>query len=126
MLVLSRKSSQQIVIGSEISITVIRIEGSQVRLGIQAPSDLKILREELDVIPDEGRGRGGRGRDPAPPRPEKSLAQSPTQSGGASPPPSSPPSSPPLWNARRPASPTANASRERRIFESMFFFDSLG
>jgi carbon storage regulator len=59
MLVLSRKSSQQIVIGSEISITVIKIEGGQVRLGIQAPSDVKILREELDVIPDESRDRPG-------------------------------------------------------------------
>jgi carbon storage regulator len=57
MLVLSRKLSQQIVIGSEISITVVKIEGSHVRLGIQAPADVKILREELDVSPDESRGR---------------------------------------------------------------------
>jgi len=57
MLVLSRKLSQQIMIGTEISITVIKIEGNQVRLGIQAPSDVTILRAELEVIPDESRER---------------------------------------------------------------------
>jgi carbon storage regulator CsrA len=57
MLVLSRKLSQQIMIGSEISITVVKIEGKQVRLGIQAPPDITILREELDVIPDDSRDR---------------------------------------------------------------------
>ena len=57
MLVLSRKSSQQIMIGSEILITVVKIEGNQVRLGIQAPSNVTILRTELDVIADENRDR---------------------------------------------------------------------
>ena len=45
MLVLSRKSSQQIMIGSEMSITVVKIEGNRVRLGVQAPSNVTILRE---------------------------------------------------------------------------------
>jgi carbon storage regulator len=57
MLVLSRKSSQQIMIGSDISITVVKIEGNQVRLGIQAPAPVTILRAELDVFPDESRHR---------------------------------------------------------------------
>lgn len=47
MLVLSRKRMEQIVIGSEIRITVVRLEGGQVRLGIEAPSDLMVLRAEL-------------------------------------------------------------------------------
>ncbi len=47
MLVLSRKKSERILIGSEISITVVKIEGSQVRLGIEAPPDVSILRNEL-------------------------------------------------------------------------------
>jgi carbon storage regulator len=47
MLVLSRKQSQQIVIGRNIRITVVRIERSQVRLGIDAPDGVVILREEL-------------------------------------------------------------------------------
>jgi carbon storage regulator CsrA len=55
MLVLSRKSSQQIMIGSDISITVVKIEGNQVRLGIQAPPPVTVLRAELDVFPDQRR-----------------------------------------------------------------------
>jgi len=47
MLVLSRKLSQQILIGSEISITVVKIEGNHVRLGIEAPQGVSILRDEL-------------------------------------------------------------------------------
>ena len=47
MLVLSRKQSQQILIGSDISITVVKIEGNHVRLGIAAPRGVSILREEL-------------------------------------------------------------------------------
>jgi carbon storage regulator len=47
MLVLSRKLSQQIMIGSDISITVVKIEGNHVRLGIEAPRGVSILREEL-------------------------------------------------------------------------------
>ena len=47
MLVLSRKLSQQILIGSDIAITVVKIEGNQVRLGIEAPPGVSILRQEL-------------------------------------------------------------------------------
>jgi len=52
MLVLSRKPLQQIVIGSDILITVVKVERNLVRLGIQAPPDIPILRQELtDVRP---------------------------------------------------------------------------
>lgn len=47
MLVLSRKSMQSVTIGSDIRITVIRLEGNQVRIGIEAPRDVRILRDEL-------------------------------------------------------------------------------
>ncbi len=47
MLVLSRKMSERILVGSEIWITVVKIEGNQVRLGIEAPTDVTILRSEL-------------------------------------------------------------------------------
>jgi len=47
MLVLSRKRTEQIVIGSTTRITVVRVVGNQVRLGIEAPEDLTILRAEL-------------------------------------------------------------------------------
>ncbi len=47
MLVLSRKLSQQIVIGTDVRITVVKIERNQVRIGIDAPDDVAILRGEL-------------------------------------------------------------------------------
>ncbi len=51
MLVLSRKASQQVMIGSGIRITVVRIDRNQVRLGIQAPAGVSILRSELADVP---------------------------------------------------------------------------
>ncbi len=51
MLVLSRKPLQQILVGSEIRITVVRIDRNQVRLGIQAPPGIPILRQELTGKP---------------------------------------------------------------------------
>jgi carbon storage regulator len=47
MLVLSRKVNERIVIDGEIRITVLNIRGSQVRIGIEAPTDVRILREEI-------------------------------------------------------------------------------
>lgn len=62
MLVLSRKRTEQIVIGSDIRITVVRVEGSHVRLGIEAPAHLMVLRSELTG--DQGRyGRATTARD---------------------------------------------------------------
>lgn len=53
MLVLSRKPGEKIVIGDSIVITVVKTEGGHVRLGIEAPDDVAILRQEL--LSDEGR-----------------------------------------------------------------------
>lgn len=47
MLVLSRKLNERIHIGDDIVVTVVRTGRGQIRLGIEAPSDIKILREEL-------------------------------------------------------------------------------
>jgi carbon storage regulator len=49
MLVLSRKIDQEILIGEEIVVTVISVNGNRVKLGIEAPEDVRILRKE--VIP---------------------------------------------------------------------------
>ena len=51
MLVLSRKASQQVMIGTDIRITVVRIDRNQVRLGIEAPAGVAILRDELVRMP---------------------------------------------------------------------------
>lgn len=47
MLVLSRRPGERILIGSEISITILRAAGGSVRVGIEAPDDIPILRDEL-------------------------------------------------------------------------------
>jgi carbon storage regulator len=51
MLVLSRKTSQQVMIGTDIRITIVRIDRNQVRLGIDAPAGVSILRNELVQVP---------------------------------------------------------------------------
>jgi carbon storage regulator len=65
MLVLSRKTSQQIMIGPEIRITVVRIDRNRVRLGIQAPPGLPILRTELADAPTRRPRRPGDQNTPA-------------------------------------------------------------
>lgn len=47
MLVLTRKASQKIHIGEDITITVVRIDGNKVRIGIEAPHGVPVMREEL-------------------------------------------------------------------------------
>jgi len=47
MLVLSRKIGERVLVGDRIRITVVRISGGGVRLGIEAPSDVPIVREEV-------------------------------------------------------------------------------
>ncbi|MGC8640200.1 MAG: carbon storage regulator CsrA [Isosphaeraceae bacterium] len=47
MLVLSRKLNEKIVIDGGIVVTVVKIEGGQVRLGIEAPGHVKVFREEV-------------------------------------------------------------------------------
>lgn len=51
MLVLSRKSGQSIRIGEDIEITAVRIGPNTVRIGINAPDDLNIVRTELIELP---------------------------------------------------------------------------
>ena len=48
MLVLSRKESQRIRLGDSIVITIVKISGDKVRIGIDAPSEVLVLREELE------------------------------------------------------------------------------
>jgi carbon storage regulator len=47
MLVLSRKQTQELLVGEDITITVLEVKGHVVRLGIQAPRNVRILRGEL-------------------------------------------------------------------------------
>lgn len=51
MLVLSRRESERIKLGDSIVVTVVRVSGDRVRLGIEAPSDVVVLREEIAETP---------------------------------------------------------------------------
>lgn len=48
MLVLTRKQQQQIQIGEGVTITILKVKGNTVRIGIEAPNDVKIVRAELE------------------------------------------------------------------------------
>jgi carbon storage regulator len=73
MLVLTRRANQSIVIGQDVIVTVLEIRGDHVRLGIQAPRDVIVHREEVYVeIQRENREAAGVRADdavqlPAPP-----------------------------------------------------------
>jgi carbon storage regulator len=47
MLVLTRKLMEKLYIGNDVCVTVVRLEGGQVRLGIDAPRDVAVVRAEL-------------------------------------------------------------------------------
>ena len=47
MLVLTRKIGEQIRIGDNVTVRVLEVRGSQVRLGVDAPADVRIFREEI-------------------------------------------------------------------------------
>lgn len=49
MLVLSRKAGQKLQIGENITITILEVHGNTVRVGIEAPRDIRVLRGELDA-----------------------------------------------------------------------------
>lgn len=56
MLVLSRKQKERLKLGDSIVVTVVQVSGDRVRLGIDAPQEVLVLREELDrlKVPAEG------------------------------------------------------------------------
>ena len=73
MLILSRRVGESVLIGSDIAITVLRVKGDQVRLGVQAPKDVAVLRDnssekaksELAAMPAQTGNRSGDNEGPA-------------------------------------------------------------
>ena len=47
MLILTRRSSESIIIGNDVTLTVLGIRGNQVRIGIKAPDEVAVHREEV-------------------------------------------------------------------------------
>jgi carbon storage regulator len=47
MLILTRKPGERIVIDDQITVTVLEVQGNRIRLGIEAPKEIPVMREEL-------------------------------------------------------------------------------
>lgn len=62
MLVLSRKPGERILIGDNVAVTIVRIGPNTVRLGIDAPREMNIVREELCVTPPTVNAETGENR----------------------------------------------------------------
>lgn len=55
MLILTRRAGEAVVIGDEVTVTVLGVKGNQVRLGVNAPKSVSVHREEIfDRIRAEG------------------------------------------------------------------------
>lgn len=67
MLVLTRKLGERIFIGPNVCVTVVRVEGGQVRLGIEAPRHIPVVRSEL--VPPEPNERPAGAHPPRSPHP---------------------------------------------------------
>ena len=65
MLVLTRKIGETLVIGGNVTVSVLNVKGSQVRIGITAPPDVSVNREEIHLRILKERANGtGRGSTP--------------------------------------------------------------
>jgi carbon storage regulator len=67
MLVLTRKTGEKVRFGSDVTLVVLAIQGGQVRIGIEAPAQVRILRGELhDRVAKSGAASGDRPGDLVP------------------------------------------------------------
>lgn len=62
MLVVTRKVGQRILIGENIAVTVLKVSGGGVRIGIDAPAEMPIMREELAQESGKRRAKSGESR----------------------------------------------------------------
>ena len=67
MLALRRKPGENIPVGSGITVTVVHVQGNRVRLGIEAPADVPLVRAERNGLPGRGAVEPPRPRTAPPP-----------------------------------------------------------
>ena len=65
MLVLTRRISEKLIIGENVEITIVRIDGGQVRIGINAPKDVPIRRAELAELSESEKTNARKPKTPA-------------------------------------------------------------
>lgn len=58
MLILTRRVGESVVIGEDVTVTVLGVKGNQVRIGINAPKNVSVHREEIFERIKNGRGPG--------------------------------------------------------------------
>ena len=63
MLIITRKTGESLLIGTNVTVTVLGVKGNQVRIGVDAPKDVGVVREEItDRFPASGAvGSGSNG-----------------------------------------------------------------
>jgi carbon storage regulator len=59
MLILTRRIGETVMIGNDITVTVVGVKGNQIRLGIEAPKDVPVHREEIYVRVREEKKKDG-------------------------------------------------------------------
>jgi carbon storage regulator CsrA len=107
MLVLTRKYQEKIRIGDNITITVLRTKGKAVRLGIEAPADVPVIRGELAFEPAAAGAATQHSR--------TSLEQKGAALDSPSRSPARRTETPSSWTAQSPVSPAANQVKLQRL-----------
>jgi carbon storage regulator len=64
MLILTRRVGETLMIGDEVSVTVLGVKGNQVRIGVSAPKDVTVHREEIYERIQQEKAQGGNGKLP--------------------------------------------------------------
>ena len=77
MLILTRRINESLVIGDDVTVTIFGVKGNQVRIGVDAPRDVSVHREELAQKDDET-STSGADKDARCPLGSHSICQAPT------------------------------------------------